>query len=300
MSLFDQYLKTRTETNKKVAESTNTKGQKDDRFWKPTFNKETGTGFAVVRFLPGIDPAELPYAKVFNHFVEGKTGELYWEKSLTTIGQKDPMSELNGRLWATKDVKMQNIARDQKRKPQNITNVLVITDPEHPENEGQVFLYKANQVVFNKIEEARKTVDEYGEPQDSIEAFDIIDGAPFKIKIKLKGDWQNYDDCEFGKVCPLSEKKKEMKEIFESQYDLKEFTDPENFKSYDELLAHMNDVLSSEVWANEFLVRPASTHQAVGEIIDSSEFEETATETATSEPADEDDEDLSDFLSSLD
>ena len=311
MSLFDQYMKNREETNKKVAEASNQKSGGDQRFWKPTFNKETGTGFAVVRFLPGLDPTLLPYAKVFNHYVKGKNGQIYWEKSLTSLpgAQKDPMSELNTRLWNSGDEKLKDVARSQKRKPQNIVNIQVIEDPENPDNEGKVFLYRANQVVFNKIEEARKSEDEYGEAKDPIEAFDIVAGAPFKIKIKEKAGWQNYDDSEFGKVAPLADTEAEMEEIFMSQHDLGEFLDPETYKSYDELLDHLNNVLADEWWAEDYLQSSVTasaprTQGTSGDMIDASTFtsDDSSDDTSTSASTDDsgsDDEDLEDFLNNL-
>ena len=72
-------------------------GNVDDRLWKPEVDK-SGNGYAVVRFLPAPDGEELPWVKLFSHAFQGPGG-WYIENSLTTIGQKDPVGDLNRTLW---------------------------------------------------------------------------------------------------------------------------------------------------------------------------------------------------------
>ena len=66
----------------------------DERLWKPELDK-SGNGYAVIRFLPAVEGEDMPWAKVWNHAFQGPTGQWYIENSLTTIGQKDPVSEHN-------------------------------------------------------------------------------------------------------------------------------------------------------------------------------------------------------------
>ena len=72
----------------------------DERLWKPELDK-SGNGYAVIRFLPAVKGEDLPWAKVWNHAFQGPTGQWYIENSLTTLNQKDPVSEHNTRLWNT-------------------------------------------------------------------------------------------------------------------------------------------------------------------------------------------------------
>ncbi len=53
---------------------------------------------AVVRFLPAPDGEDLPWSRSWNHGFQGPGG-WYIENSLTTLGQKDPVSEYNSQLW---------------------------------------------------------------------------------------------------------------------------------------------------------------------------------------------------------
>ena len=72
----------------------------DDRMWKPSVDK-AGNGYAVIRFLPTVEGDDLPWAKYWDHFFQGPTGQWYVEKSLTTINKDDPVSEMNSKLWNT-------------------------------------------------------------------------------------------------------------------------------------------------------------------------------------------------------
>ena len=86
--------------------------------------------------------------------VSGLGGQWYIENSLTTLNKKDPVSEENTRLWNTGIEADKEIARKRKRKLQYYSNIFVVSDPKHPENEGKVFLFKFGKKIFDKITEA--------------------------------------------------------------------------------------------------------------------------------------------------
>ena len=67
-------------------------GEKDDeRFWKPTLNKKTETGYAVIRFLPAGDGWEDEYVQAFSHAFQGPGGQWLIENCPTTVGRKCPV-----------------------------------------------------------------------------------------------------------------------------------------------------------------------------------------------------------------
>jgi hypothetical protein len=111
----------------------------DERLWKPNVDK-AGNGYAVIRFLPAPQGEDLPWVRVWNHAFQGPTGQWYIENSLTTLNQKDPVSEYNTQLWNSGIESDKEIARKQKRKLQYYSNIYVVSDPSAPENEGKVFL----------------------------------------------------------------------------------------------------------------------------------------------------------------
>ena len=145
----------------------------DERFWKLDPDK-AGNATAVIRFLPRVEGDELPWVRVFSHGFQGPTGKWYIENSLTTLGEKDPVGELNSKLWNSGSEANKDIARKQKRRLSYIVNVLIVSDPKHPENEGQVRLYKFGKKIFDKImEKARPTFDD----EKPVNVFDLGTGA---------------------------------------------------------------------------------------------------------------------------
>ena len=213
----------------------------DERLWKPELDK-TGNGYAVIRFLPAVKGEELPWAKVWNHAFQGPTGQWYIENSLTTIGQKDPVSEMNTSYWNSGVESDKEIARRQKRKLQYFSNIYVVEDPKHPENEGKVFLFRFGKKIFDKVME---TMQPAFEDEVAINPFDFWKGANFKLKIrKVDGFW-NYDKSEFDKKpSALFDEDDALEEVWKKQYSLKDYTAPTNFKSYDELKTRLDTVLA--------------------------------------------------------
>jgi len=226
-----------------AAEKENTPSDKksyiDERLWKPELDK-TGNGYAVIRFLPAVKGEDLPWAKLWNHAFQGPTGQWYIENSLTTLGQKDPVSEMNSAYWNSGVESDKEIARRQKRKLQYRSNIYVVTDSKHPENEGKVFLFRYGKKIFDKIMEAMQPAFEDETP---INPFDFWEGANFKLKIrKVDGFW-NYDKSEFEASSPLFDDDDKLEEVWKKQYALKEFTASTNFKSYGELKTRLDAVL---------------------------------------------------------
>ena len=150
-SNFDKLTKA-LEQNLAPEDQSNKNKYQDDRLWKPELDK-TGNGYAVIRFLPAVEGEDLPWQRVWSHAFQDKGG-WYIENSLTTLGQKDPVSEENTRLWNTGVDSDKEIARKRKRKLSYYSNILVVSDPKHPENEGKIFLFKFGKKIFDKITEA--------------------------------------------------------------------------------------------------------------------------------------------------
>ncbi len=126
---------------------------KDDRFWNIERDK-SGNGFAVIRFLPACEGEEIPWARVFSHGFRGPGGDWFIENCPTTLGQKCPVCEANSVLWNSGIESDKEIARARKRKLRYISNILVVSDPAHKENEGKIFLYNYGKKIFDKITES--------------------------------------------------------------------------------------------------------------------------------------------------
>jgi hypothetical protein len=211
---------------------------KDERFWRPELDK-SGNGFAIIRFLPAVEGEDLPWARLWSHAFQGPGG-WYIENSLTTMNKKDPVSEDNSRLWNTGLDSDKEIARKRKRKLTYYTNVLVVSDPQNRENEGQVKLFKFGKKIFDKITEAMQPQFEDEKP---LNPFDFWEGADFKLKIRKVDGYWNYDKSEFAQISPVADNDDEIQSVWKRQFALTEFSDPSTFKSYDELKARFEKVV---------------------------------------------------------
>ena len=210
----------------------------DDRFWKPEVDK-SGNGYAVIRFLPAPQGEDLPWGKMYNHGFQGPGG-WYIENSLTTIGEKDPVSEHNSMLWNSGIESNKEVARKQKRRLQYFSNILVVKDAANPENEGKVFLYQYGAKIFSKLQEAMQP--EF-EDEDPMNPFDFWEGADFKLKIRNVEGYRNYDRSEFDSPSTISDEDDEIEAIWNKQHSLSAFLEKSNFKSYGELKARLDKVL---------------------------------------------------------
>ncbi len=223
-----------------VSEKAEKKSYVDDRFWKPTRDK-AGNGYAVIRFLPAKEGDDLPWVRYWDHGFKGQTGLWYIEKSLTSINENDPVSEMNSILWNSGREEDKQTARDRKRRLHYTSNVLVVSDSANPAAEGNVYMYTYGKKIFDKIMDVMQPAFADEQP---VNPFDFWEGADFKIKIRKVDGWVNYDKSEFSSQSSLFDGDDErLEEIYGKLNSLSEFTDPKSYKSYDELKAKLNRVL---------------------------------------------------------
>ena len=232
-----------TELTKKIEETNKKESYTDDRFWRPELDKSSN-GFAVIRFLPAPDGEDLPWAKYYSHGFQGKGG-WFIENCPTTLGQKCPVCEANSELWNSGIEKDKDIARSRKRRLHYTSNIMVVSDPANPQNEGKVFLYKFGMKIFDKINEAMNP--EFAD-EDAINPFDFWSGANFKLKVRKVAGFINYDKSEFESTSALLDgDDTKLEELWKTEYALAEFTDAKNFKSYDELKTKRDAVLGADI-----------------------------------------------------
>jgi hypothetical protein len=239
MSKFSiDWNKVKNQIKEEETKTSYKKKEVDKRFLTPDVSKE---GYAEVRLrlLPSPD-TDIPYVKVFNHGFRALNKQWYIENCPTTFGEKCPVCEENGRLWNTGSQANKDIAIQRSRKMSVFVNVLVIKDPNHPENEGKVMLWRygkgLHEKIMNKINPKKGSVDE------PVMVFDPENGADFKLKVKRTSfvgrngeqvQSLNYDTSEFA---PQSALTPEQIKIAESGvFNLSEFLDRSEFKSYDQL-----------------------------------------------------------------
>ena len=271
---------------KEVEKMNNTGGQGDDRLWKLEVDKG-GNGYAVIRFLPAPDGEDLPFVKLYSHAFQGPGG-WYIENSLTTLGQKDPVSEFNSQLWNNGTDAGKDTARKQKRKLTYVSNIYVVKDPANPENEGKVFLYKYGKKIFDKLTAAMQP--EF-EDEEAIDPFDFWQGANFKLKAKNVAGYRNYDSSEFAATSALLNDDDAMEEIWKKEYSLAELVAADQFKSYDELKTRLGYVLGNKQVRND----AETVEQEVEDVRASAPVVETVESVSRVSTEDEDDDAMSYF-----
>jgi len=236
---------------KAVEDTTKKNYETEDKGWSPPADK-AGNGLAVIRFLPAPKGEDVAFVQRWDHGFQGPTGKWYIENSLTTprstpddLGDKDPVSEENSRLWALDtedDGPNRKIARDRKRRLSYYSNILVIKDPARPENEGKVFLFKYGVKIFEKIKSALKPPVE-GMP--TFNPFNFFTGADFQLVVTKLKNQRNYDQSTFLPCSPVKGTDAELDAIWDQCKSLTDITSSRHFKSYDVLKKRLEYVLNA-------------------------------------------------------
>lgn len=219
--------------------------KEDERFWEPTVDKAKN-GHASIRFLPA-PPQDgedgLPWVRTFSHGFNGPGGWLI-DLCLTTLDKKCPVCEANTLLWNSGIEANKTVARSRKRKLSYTANILVISDPAKPENEGKVKLFRFGTKIFDKLYE-KMHPDAAFPDEVAFNPFDLWEGAVFKLKIRQVEGYRNYDKSEFGTRSPISEDEGKLEAIWKSEHSLSEITAPKNFKTYEQIENRFKQVLGS-------------------------------------------------------
>ena len=212
----------------------------DDGFWKPEVDK-SGNGSAIIRFLPAPNGEDVPFVRIWDHGFQGPGG-WFIEKSLTTLGEKCPVSEYNSMLWNSGTEADKTFVRQKtKRRLSFVSNIYVVKDPSNPDNEGQVFLYKYGKKIFDKLQD--QMTPEFDD-ETPVNPFDLWDGANFRLKIRKVEGYRNYDKSEFDSPAALLDDDEKLEEVWNSEKSLSDLVDPKHFKSYDELKSKLYRVLA--------------------------------------------------------
>ena len=269
--------------SQKMEKMNDKKSYKDDRYWRPELDKSSN-GYAVIRFLPAAGDEELPFARLYTHGFQGKGG-WFIENCPTTLGKKCPVCEANSELWNSGLESDKDLARGRKRRLSYISNILVVSDPTNPQNEGKVFLYKYGKKIFDKIQESMKP--EF-EDESPVDPFDFWKGANFKLKVRKVAGYINYDKSEFEAQCALFDgDDSRLEDLWKSEYSLQDIIAPSEFKSHEELKDKFDGVIGNDIRSTQ--------DDSVTETAENIEPETTTVST----PAAETEEDALSFFNKL-
>lgn len=224
----------------------------DDRYWKLGKDK-TGNGAAVIRFLPEL-PKELPYVRLYNHWFQIKeTGKWVIGNCPTTIdGNSCPCCEMYLENWVENDKAAQAYANTFKRKLNYISNILVISDPINPENEGKVFLFRYGKKIYDKLMSKVKPLYEF---EQALNPFNIQSGANFILQANTvildptkKTTTLSYDQSSFQTPSDLTTMDN-LDEIMESRYSLFDLISEDKLDTYESMSKKLEKALTGKAQA---------------------------------------------------
>ena len=226
---------------KMSAKSTGGDNGSQDNYWKPDVDK-SGNGMATFRFLPiidadGADGLIDPWVKIYSHGFQGPGGWLI-DNCLTTKGLQCPVCESNSVLWKSEIPDNRKVASSRKRRLSFVSNIYMIDDPKHPENNGKVFLFRYGTKIFNKIELA--IAPEFPD-EVAFSPFNLDTGANFKLKIRKVEGYQNYDRSEFESQSPIFDDMDKLTGLV--GHSIAALIDDKEFKTFEEIQARLDKVL---------------------------------------------------------
>lgn len=282
----------------KVKEELTPVSYTDDRFWKLE-RDAAGNASATIRFLRSTEPDVPPYVEYSSYAFKGPSGNWYIERCLKTLKQPDPVYELNGRLYKSNNETDKLIARNQRLVTNYVSNILVVNDPKHPENNGKVFLFKYGNQIHKIITDKIAPTFEDEEP---VNVFCYWDGANLKLRMKNgENNRPNYLSSAWENPAPIGPDEY-IQTVASAQYNLSAEIAPNKFKTYDELKKRLD-----YVYSDSSLVTPAAklgnaeipfkAPKSAKNPATSSATGNSATSSAT--PAPTDDEDYEEYFNSL-
>jgi hypothetical protein len=249
----------------------------DPRMFFIQRDPDTDLGTALIRFIPtGEDKS---YYTWHRYNFQGPTKKWYNNRSLVSLGKKvkDPVSEMNSILWKSGDEKVQKwVSSHTRRITNHVCNIFVIKSSQNPEQDGHNFIYKFGNQILGKITDALNPTDEYATP---ISAFNLFapelsmsdeermewitergdPGANFILRVSPKTDagkaapgkkqQYTFEKSAFDIPSTLGGGRwsdAKIEEVWENRFDLKEFYDESNYKSYDELKERLVEIMGGE------------------------------------------------------
>lgn len=242
----------------------------DPRIWK--YEKNQKDEFVGrIRFLPvpAVDMEMVeagncveedlsPMVKVLRHQFKGLGGKFLNKNSPQTFGEPDPIRDWSGPQWGELK-KLGEKHPDYERRKKELmeympseeyyTNILILEDGTHPENNGKVFLFKFGRAI-------RKLIDAASEPPFGAAPFDPFD--PFEGRVlELRMTFQerafngrnffvpDFAKCEWSKDnTPIDPDEAKIEEIWRQAHSLQEFHDRSKYPTYEELKAEFCKVMN--------------------------------------------------------
>lgn len=214
---------------------------KAQSFYQPQADEgREGVYKAVIRFLPfHKNPNKSKIQKYYVWINNTVDGEAFSVDCPSTVGKKSILKDTYWKLKNSQSASEQALAENFSRAENFYSLVQIVKDPNKPELEGKIMVFKFGKKINDKIEAQLKPL--VGNPCNP---YDLFEGKLFALHITKKQKWNNYDSCEFvgdkcslqlpGEAAPISKTKEDMAKVLNwlkegspelDKYEYKDWTD---------------------------------------------------------------------------
>ena len=152
-----------------------------EKFWRPP------SGKSIIRFLPRLE-SKIPWKVVYTHRNGNDNATV---TCLRTFNKKCPICDKAWEMYNSEIKSEKDISFKVRKKARYLINIMVIKDPENPENDGKIKLLSMGQKMFELLKESFES-DDLG-----LKIFDALDGYNFEINRKKIGDYPDYSSSRF-------------------------------------------------------------------------------------------------------
>jgi len=221
---------------------------KAQSFYQPQADEgREGVYKAVIRFLPfHKNPNKSKIQKYYVWINNTVDGEAFSVDCPSTVGKKSILKDTYWKLKNSQSASEQALAENFSRAENFYSLIQVVKDPNKPELEGKIMVFKFGKKINDKIEAQLKPL--VGNPCNP---YDLFEGKLFALHITKKQKWNNYDSCEFvgdkcslqlpGEAAPIAKSKEDMAKVLNwlkegspelDKYEYKDWTDEVTEKVY--------------------------------------------------------------------
>lgn len=207
---------------------------------------------AIIRFLPNINNPKKSIIKKFQYWLENNEGQGFYVDCPSSINEKSPIQDAFWKLYKSDSAFDKKQAERFKRKEYYYSYILVQKDPQNPELEGTVQIFRYPKAIKKLIDaQLQPEAEELEMGTQPVNVFDPFTGKDFLLKVILKGGFWNYDECKFSpnqdvisiKGVKMENNPESRKQILSIYEGIQAIEDHE-FKPWtDEIRTKVNDFL---------------------------------------------------------
>lgn len=155
---------------------------------------------AVIRFIPNLNNPKKSIVRKYSYWLENAEGSGFYADCPSSVpGEKSVIQDTFWKLYKSESAFEKKQAEKIKRKEYYYSYVLIVKDPQRPELENSVQLFRfpraVKKLIDAQIQPSAEDIEMGIEPTN---IFDFFQGKDFQLKVTMKGGYWNYDECKFG------------------------------------------------------------------------------------------------------